>query len=183
MWAIVPPPRLAAEIDGLRHEFSSAYNAYKALKPPVHLTLFRPFKAPDGQMLLYAEDFGRSIGSCPGFRLTLSGFDFFEGGRSPVVFVNVEPSDPLASLNRRLRRQTESLLELPAGNERFHPHITIGYRDVPAAIFPQIKAAYSRRKFAAAFEVSAVHLFRHNGLQWELIRSMDLRRDAAMLNR
>jgi len=174
MWAVVPPSPIAEEIDALRHEFSAAYNAYKALKPPVHLTLYKPFRAPEMRLMQHINEFEALLSSLPPFTLTLHGFDFFEHQKSPVVFIGVQPNDMLDELNWRLCRQTIALLDLPAGNTRFHPHFTIGYRDVSPRLFPQVKEAYGLRPYDATFDVSSISLFRHNGLSWELIRTICL---------
>ena len=40
--AILPPKDLSEQIDDIRQELSDRYKIFAALKPPVHITLFRP---------------------------------------------------------------------------------------------------------------------------------------------
>ena len=48
MFAIMPPEAETNEISKERQMFAENYNCFKALKPPVHITLYEPFKTePD----------------------------------------------------------------------------------------------------------------------------------------
>ena len=44
MFALMPPPALTQRIEDERRNFAEDYKAIKALKPPVHITLYEPFK-------------------------------------------------------------------------------------------------------------------------------------------
>jgi 2'-5' RNA ligase len=169
MWAIVPPPDLVRRIDAARKEFSEAFQCYKALKPPVHLTLFMPFKTTDETLQQHIDSFKSWLSCQPAFSISLKNFAFFERLRSPVVFIDVAPNADLKEFNLRLSNRIVQAFGLEMGRTDFHPHFTIGYRDVPPAIFPEIKRLYSRRSFSALIDVNSIVLFRHNGLVWELI--------------
>jgi 2'-5' RNA ligase len=174
MWAVAPPPDIAWEIDAIRKEFSVTFQCYKALRPPVHLTLYQPFRAPDAMVGRHISALGAWIGAQPAFALVLRDFGFFERLRSPVVFIDVLPSGALQALNSGLSRRTASTFGLEPGRSAFHPHFTIGYRDISPLVFPEVKKAYSKRPFSAAFDVSYICLFRHSGLKWELLHFFDL---------
>ena len=175
LWAIVPPPDLAQRIDGIRKEFSVNFQCFKGLRPPVHLTLFAPYKAAIADVEAEIDAFRIWISQQPSFALELKNFSFFVHGRSPVVFIDVIANGELAALNAGITRKTQALFDLPgSGKQRFHPHITIGYRDIPKEIFPQIKEAFGQRPFHAKFDVNHVCLFRHNRIKWELKHELPL---------
>lgn len=168
LWAIVPPPELTERIEEERKEFSQNFHCIKALRPPVHITLYQPFRASVADVEAALPELRTWIAMQPVFPVVAKGFGFFDR-RQPVVFIDVEPNDAMTALNSGIARASQRLFDLPeAVRQGFHPHFTIGYRDVPKDIFPAIKKAYSRRSFYAAFAASEVSLFRHNGQRWEL---------------
>jgi len=174
MWAIVPPADLDRRIDAVRKEFSERFQCYRALKPPVHLTLYMPFKTMDEALNHHINSFKSWLSNQPAFSLCLKNFSFFERAKSPVVFIDVAPNAVLKKFNTRLSSHIVQLFGLEGGRTDFHPHFTIGYRDVSPEIFPEIKKIYSRRSFNATFDVNSVCLFRHNGIKWELIQECPL---------
>ena len=174
LWAVVPPPGPEQQIDQIRKEFSEQYGAVAALKPPVHLTLYKPFSVPVAEVKKHLEKLRRLIATHPCFSLELKNFGFFEH-QSPVAFIDVAESPELSTLNDLLCAETIRLFGLQdKGRQLFHPHFTIGYRDIPGQRFPEIKRSYSARTFSAAFEVKQICLFRHNGKIWELQHELPL---------
>ena len=59
LWAIVPPPDMAQQIDDLRKEFSVNFQCFKALKPPVHCTLYTLFKSTIAEVQAQIEPLGK----------------------------------------------------------------------------------------------------------------------------
>ncbi len=166
--ALVPPPDVAKRIDDLRHEFSANFSAFKALKPPVHLTLFTVLKLPAADMAYHIDKLRRAIAPLPSFPVALKNFGFFEKSK-PVVFIDVIKSEALKHLNTVVTRETKKLFGLgpvEVGQQTFNPHITIGYRDIPPEVFPQVKQAYRNRPFSAGFIANGVNVFRHDGRMW-----------------
>lgn len=167
--AIVPPLELEQKIDAIRREFSESFQCYKALRPPVHLTLYKPFNQSDEKVAEHIDTFRREISGLSPFIIELDGFGFFEKRKSPVVFIEVVNHAALAALNAFLTEKTKAIFGLSdqPSDSRFHPHFTIAYRDVSPGSIPAIKQSYGGRSFHASFEVRQVTLFRHNGQRWE----------------
>jgi len=175
LWAIVPPPPIEEQIDAIRKEFAESYGAVAALKPPVHVTLYKPFSVPVPEVKKHIEKLKRWAATQPSFTLELKNFGFFENPRSPVAFIDVIEHPDLESLNTALTEETKQLFELvDKTRQQFHPHFTIGYRDLSPQIFPEVKRAYSQRPFTATFDVKHLSLFRHNGKKWELRHELPL---------
>lgn len=165
--ALVPPPDTSARIDELRTEFAANYNCVAALKQPVHLTLYEPFRLPDADMEAQLDKLRRSVATHDSFRLELKNFNFFENAKSPVIYIDVVPNADLKTLKTGIVRVTDELFGFESlSRKTFHPHFTIGYRDISPEVFPQVKEAYRRRTYSAVFKVDHVVVFRHNQRKW-----------------
>ena len=51
----------------------------------------------------------------------------------------------------------------------YHPHITIGYKDIPAGIFKEAEALYLQKELNALFNVDGAYLWKHDGKKWEIV--------------
>jgi 2'-5' RNA ligase len=174
LWAVVPPPDLEQQIDAIRKEFSANFNAVAALKPPVHITLYKPFSVPVPDVRKHIEKLRRWVGIQPSFHIELKNFGFFEQ-KSPVAFIDVVANAELSDLNTGIASETKKLFGLEdRSRQQFHPHFTIGYKDISPEVFPEVKRAYNRRPFHAGFDVKHLALFRHNGKKWELQHELPL---------
>lgn len=171
LFALMPPTELSAKIDALRCDVAETYNCRKALKPPVHITLYTVFEAAreEEQKLTSLHEWASYQQP---IEVQLQDFGFFEKGRHPVLFVDVVKNPALRAFNIALVAQVKKLLpELIGVNTRdFHPHFTLAYRDTSLEIFPAMKAEYSRRKFSAEFIADSFYLWRHNTRNWEVIQ-------------
>jgi 2'-5' RNA ligase len=175
LWAVVPPSALAEQIDGIRKEFSENFQCFRALKPPVHVTLYKPFKLPDADMEYHIARLRHLVSIQTAFTMELKNFSFFENSRTPVLLIDVLPNEHLKALNTAITRETKKLFAIEdLSKDRFHPHFTIGYRDVTPEIFPQVKQAYRSRPFTASFEAAHVTLFRHSGTNWQVKHELPL---------
>ena len=177
MFAIVPPGDLSKKIDDLKKQFASNFDTLKALKVPVHITLYPPFKATadmeEKVKQLEPWTINQDI-----FELYLKNFDFFENKKNSVVFINIEKSKELTVLHANFTKQLKKLLPFlhdPKTKTTFHPHITIAYRDVPPEKMPEIKRMYINRIFEASFIVDTIYLWKHNGKYWETITSFKMK--------
>ncbi len=176
--ALVPPLDVAKRIDDIRQEFAANFNCVKALKPPVHLTLYTLLKLHDADMDAQIGKLRNWVSVQPRFRLELKNFNFFENAKSPVVYIDVVANADLKAFNTGITRELKKLFGLEdLSKQTFRPHFTIGYRDISPEIFPQVKQAYNRRTFGAVFKVEHVVVFRHNRRQWVELHSLPLADD------
>ena len=175
MFAIMPPADLAQQIDAERRKFSEKYNCFKALKPPVHITLFEPFTLDDriDKELKGIEQWSAQQVR---FEVVLKDYAFFENHASPVVYIALLTNPALSKLHTGFvaRLTTDVAVEV-IGSKSYKPHFTIGYRDIPLDLFPKIKTDYSRRKFEAKFTVSSIFLWRHDSKNWQVYREFPLK--------
>lgn len=179
MLAIMPPAELARDIERVRQAFAEKYHCKAALKPPVHITLIPPYKAgaqTEDLLIPKLEEWGRL--QIP-FPVTLENYGVFD--RNGVVYIAVEPNDLLQLFQKDLRKKFLSLLPFPEVKKysSFHPHITIGYRDIPRDVFPVAAKDYLARSFFATFVTDRFYLWKHNGKKWEVLHSFAIGNQSA----
>lgn len=165
--ALIPDEPVYAETFSFKQEVAGKFNSKGALRSPPHITLHMPFKwraDREKELTEKLEQF-----QFDGYPLTidLDGFDFFE---PRVVFVHVVKSEILARLQKELSdfvRRELNFFNADYKDRGFHPHLTIGFRDLKKAIFPELKACYQGQIYQRQFEVSNICLLKHNGNKWE----------------
>jgi len=172
--AILPPAILAEEIDEIRREISEKYKVYAALKPPVHITLFRPLNHKESR-----EDHLLSILKPIStrhrpFRQELLNFDSFN---IQTLFLNAVKNPLLQNLQKDVAAAfTKNKIDPKEvrGSTRFHPHITVAYRDIPPEIFPVLWEEFKSRRFKRSFTVDHFSLLKHNGQKWCMLKEFPL---------
>ena len=88
MMALMPPQELTLKIEKIRQEFAAAYQCKAALKPPVHITLYPPYKEHTNHELEVKSSLSRWCAQQKNFILRINGFDAFR--KNGVLFINVE---------------------------------------------------------------------------------------------
>ena len=166
--AIVPPVEIQNEITEFKHEIANRFGSRHALNAPAHITLHMPFKWKEKKM----EQLHHVIRECNEqlnpFELTLRGFDFFE---PRVIFVKVESNVQLDLLQRTVVDNCRRTLKLDNGNYKsqgFHPHVTIGFRDLKKPMFFRAKQEFENRHYASVFTVKDIQLLQHDGKRWNI---------------
>lgn len=185
MLAIMPPEDLREKIQKERVFFAERYNCVKALKPPVHITIYEPFKE-EHDLVQRIAPLQKWANSIEPFIISINNYGFFENPKSPVAFIHVIKDEPITQLRTALLKELKKYVEedepeyvnnkpVPkAKPQPFNPHFTIGYRDVPPELLPTIKQDYLRRQFKGSFMCDAIHLWRHNGTNWQTAHTFQL---------
>lgn len=165
--AILPPQPLSEQVDTVRKECAAQFDVKAALKPPVHITLFRPFFIEAEREAQLIKLLSPITYNHKPFEIVLENFDTFN---SRVVFIRVLKNEALGNLQREISRiynQNKIDPKEVKRNTVFHPHITIAYRDIPAAVFPALWAAYKNKKFKRVFTADHFSLLKHDGKKWQ----------------
>ena len=169
--ALLPPPDLSAQIDEIRKECSEKFKVYKALRPPVHITLYRPVYMEESfekRFSLLMKTVGYSVKP---FIQELENFDEFN---SQVVYIKALKNTGLLELRQLIvsvfRKHRIDPKE-STGSLSFLPHITIAYRDVLPEVFPLIWAEYKGRKFKKKFSADHFTLLKHDQKQWNVLEN------------
>ncbi len=169
--ALVPPAEIQENITQFKNEIAEKYGSSHALKSPPHITLHMPFRWKDKRTQeLY--DFVNSINhDLRPFEIQLKDFDFFE---PRVVFVNVIENQTLENLQKEVTSRARKELKLDNANYRnraFHPHVTIGFRDLKKPAFYEARKEFEERRFSEVFRVREIALLKHDGEKWEVVYS------------
>lgn len=167
--AIVPPKDVQEEITALKHEIAEKYGSKHALRSPPHITLHMPFKWKDKQYEELVEVIKTLNQDLDSFEIRLKDFDFFE---PRVVFVNVVENEKLNQLQKEVVDVCRKQLKLDNANYKnrpFHPHVTIGFRDLKKRMFYEVKKEFERRAVSFAFRVAEITLLKHDGKKWNVV--------------
>jgi 2'-5' RNA ligase len=57
---------------------------------------------------------------------------------------------------------------------KFHPHVTVAYRDLSFEMFKQAWEEYRHKSFHASFRADAVYLLQHDSRKWNIISTHHL---------
>jgi 2'-5' RNA ligase len=173
MFAIVPPPDLEKQIRFEQKRCSERYGTEEALKRPVHITLYEPFKAGIETETQF-EVFHKWAAKEKPFRIDLEGFGFFEHPATPVVFIAPTKNNTLSVFRKGFVKQLKNYVDPPPVRRAYKPHFTIAYRDLAPEKFPAVLTEYSKRPFRGSFSVDSIFLWKHDGKRWHISREYHL---------
>lgn len=172
--AISPPAELSEQIDDIRKELSERYNIYAALKPPVHITLYRPLhidQSYESTLIKLLRPIG--LNHYP-FTQELLNFGSFN---IQTLFIAAVKNPTLSALQKDVAAVFNKNKIDPKevkGNTSFHPHVTVAYRDISPGIFPEIWEELKNRKFKRSFPVDHFTLLKHDGRKWQVFKEFVL---------
>lgn len=179
--AILPPADLSEEIDEIRKELSVKYQVFAALKPPVHITLYRPLDV-ESKLENYLINLLKPIGNLhKPFVQELENFDSFN---NKTLFVHCLKQPLLNNLQKDISTVIyKNQIDVPEvkSNSSFHPHITIAYRDVKPEVFIPLWDEFKNRKLKRRFTVDRFTLLKHDGKKWQPIEHFSLSKQDELL--
>lgn len=179
MVAIMPPAVLSSTIHEKRVDFSKKYSYVAALKPPVHITLFEPFLIRESDVPLFEENLNKIqkwAEHQQAFDINLLNYNFFNNREHPVVYIDVVKNTFLKQLHSGFLRQLRKFVSLDhPSSPSYKPHITIGYRDIPAKTFSSIKADYRQQAFSGSFNCGSIYLWKHDRKNWQIEREFQFK--------
>jgi len=172
--AILPPHELAQEIHQIRLHCAAKFGVLKALKPPVHISIYRPFRLEQE----FEDNFILMIQSALKeqeiFNQEIENFEAFH--THAIVLKALLNPCILEIYNIISTIMTEKGIDKhPQDNFPFRPHLTIAYRDIKPEVFPLIWEDYKNKKFNAIFKADHLCLLKHDGDQWLVIKNYPFR--------
>ena len=177
--AIIPPKEVCDEITDLKKDVAARFESKAALRIIPHITLKAPFQLPASDRDSVLDWFQTRVISVSPFVQELKNFGSFKNGRTPVMFVKPVMNDGLHQLQKEVLQNFAnhfSAQQIMKSETDFHPHITIGYRDLRRSMFKQAWAEYRLKQYSATFTVTGFHLLQHDGHVWNSISNFSLRR-------
>ena len=179
--AILPPPDLSEEIDDIRKELSEKYQVFAALKPPVHITLYRPLDVESKLESHLIKLLKPVSGLHKPFVQELENFDSFN---NKTLFVHCIKQPLLNRLQQDIAAVIyKNKIDVPdvKSNNSFHPHITLAYRDVKPEVFIPLWDEFKNRKFKRRFTVDHFTLLKHDGKKWHPLEHFPLNKSEELL--
>lgn len=171
--AIVPDEPLRSEITQLKEWMHKEFGSKAALRSPPHITLHMPFKwKPDKEKALV--DSLTLLGEqLHPFEVKLSNYSCFE---PRVIYVDVVESEGLYKAKEEVMELSRKIwkLQVPRDMRGFHPHITIGFRDLKKPMFYKAWEQIKDKPFEASFDANALTLLKHNGKNWDEFQKFPL---------
>jgi 2'-5' RNA ligase len=168
--ALVPPSPLYDDAWRLKNYFRAQYNSKASLNSPPHITLHMPFRwkeAKECELVDALQVFSRGREA---FKIHLHNFSAFP---PRVIFIDIVQNDSLTQLYRELHRFCKRELNLfnaAYKDQRFHPHLTLAFRDLKKPLFFKAWEEFQARTFSAHFNVEKFMLLKHNGKIWEIFK-------------
>jgi 2'-5' RNA ligase len=167
-FALLLPFNVAAEADEVKREFAEKYESTRALRSPSHLTIIPPFFANDEFERSIEDKVEKFSKNFEPFNISLNGFGEFN---NKVIFIEVEKNEQLQLFYKAFTAFFTGLgFELTSMNKFFHPHITVAFRDLTEANFKKAWPQFQTREFKNAFSASSIHLLRHKGEMWNVVK-------------
>ena len=167
--AILPPPDVSLKIDTIRKECAEKFGVVKALRPPVHITLYKPVWMEESREPELKAQLKEITTDRTPFRQKVRNFGKF--GKN-VVYINAINNPGLDQLHNviwKTIRQMNLDPKSPDLPTSFHPHFTIAYRDVSPELFEQIWSFYQQQVFEADFIADRFSVLKHDGKKWNLL--------------
>lgn len=167
--AILPPQELSLLIDNVRKECSKKFGVFKALRPPVHITLLFLLDKDDSSEAQLVKSL-EAVRNFKPFTQKLENYDAFTGNE--VVFIKALVNKEITSLYRNIKKIVGAASK--DLKSQISPHITIAYRDLKDK-FPAIHEHYKNEKFEASFQVDHFTLLKHDRIQWNILKEYHAR--------
>lgn len=170
--ALVPPAPFRQEAYALKEHFRDQYGSKASLNSPPHITLYPPFNLQKSEEHFIAALQQKSRLFSP-FEVRLNGFDAFP---PRVIFINVEPSVHLRQLQQEINDLVPGFSEKEkkerVEERRFHPHMTVAFRDLSRSAFKEAWAKYKGEPLQYQWTAENLTLLRHNGRYWDELKQL-----------
>lgn len=173
--AIIPPQQVCDAIIPVKLDFKERFNSRHALRLVPHITLKAPFSSPEHHTV--TDWFSNIPAGVSPFAQELKNFNCFANKRNPVIFIEPVLNEALKQLQRNIVLDFKKhfpAVPAPQNEVSFHPHMTVGYRDLSYENFGMAWNEYREKKFEATFMVENFCLLQHNRKQWNIITTCAL---------
>jgi 2'-5' RNA ligase len=165
--ALIPPPPIIDDVLLFKHYFKEKYNSKAALNSPPHVTLQMPFLWPDSKIEILVKTLDDFAQGRQAITIDLNDFGCFA---PHTIFLSVNPNPQLQQLESDLKKCCLANLNLPTAHideKKFHPHLTLAFRDLKKEEFATAWAEFKHRNYRSSFKVSSLVLLRHNDEVWQ----------------
>lgn len=163
--ALVPPPEILQKAHEIKEQLRNQFGIKYALKSPPHITLKMPFNYNEAKEELLISKLGQHLKDQEIFSVKIVGVGTF-GNR--VVFLSIEKSADLELLQTKLKLYCKQELHLvdELSDRNFHPHMTVAFKDLKPAQFPEVLAKVRQLSFITEFSAENLILLKSVEGRW-----------------
>ena len=167
--AIVAPEPVQSEVTEMKQLARELFGSGHALNSPAHITIIPPFYATPDQIDALAADMENYLRTQNLPPVRLDGFDHF-GNR--VIYVDVLPDPRWNRIQRDLFALFKKHFPGYRKPNRFHPHMTIAFRDLDPAVFDDAWNYFNAGDYEAVFPVDNLQILQHRNKRWHPYRTV-----------
>ena len=163
--AIIPDPEIGDEVRAFQKYVSENFESHRALRAPPHITLIPPFKWRLDDISKLESEMEVFVKTQHVVKIQLNNFSAFP---PRVIYVGVEENIKLNNLQGDLKHFLLSKLEIKSDRpeRRFHPHMTVAFRDLRKNTFPKAWTHFSELTYQRVFVARQIVLLQHSGARW-----------------
>ena len=163
--ALVIDGSLGDQITALKEEMSDRFDSRRARNSPPHITLIPPFTMANEKMeKSLVPDLREFVSNLTRIQLQLTRFEAF---KPRVIFVALAKDPDLYEQQSQLYGYlAKKYIEISPANRPFHPHITIGFRDLAPERFKEAWEHFSQKTIDESFLFEKITVLRHSVSQW-----------------
>lgn len=162
--ALIPENPVQDEIMRFKNTAKINFRSSKSLNSPAHITIIPPFSFPENNQQQIENDLEMAVVNQSSFTLNIKGFGHF-GNR--VIFVNVMGNDIVTHLYSEVYKVFRLYLdEKNIKNERFHPHITVAFKDLMPEMFEEAWEYFSEKSYEREAVIDGITLLKHENKRW-----------------
>ncbi len=166
--AIVPPANVCEIITAVKKRFSIHHQSSRALKSPSHITLRPPFKMFKEREEELSNSLTTFANDHKSFNVDLNGYGHF---RKDVIYIKPSENDLLNKAYSDLQQHLalKNCFPISPPYPKFHPHITVAYRDLSAKAFDEAWKVFEHEFFKYSFTAGSIYLLKHIKQKWDVI--------------
>lgn len=162
--ALIPENPVQDEIMKFKNLAKINFRSSKSLNSPAHITIIPPFSFPENYQQQIENDLEMSVTNHSPFSIKVQGFGHF-GNR--VIFANVIGDDKVSQLYSKVYKIFKSYLDHKnIKNDRFHPHITIAFKDLVPEMFEEAWDYFSDLTYKREVLIDGITLLKHENKMW-----------------
>lgn len=172
--AFIPPSPVFEQVMALKEHFRDNYGAKAALNSPPHITLHMPFRFREDREKHLMAKLAAFVRTHEPLRVCLDNYSSFP---PRVIFVAVAESEALNAFQKELERfcrRELNLFNANHGDEPYHPHVTLAFRDLRKSMYTASWAEFKDREYKAEFMADRIALLKHDGKKWQVRREFTL---------
>lgn len=158
-------------ITEMKTQAKEKFDSSHALNSPAHITLLPPFFYDKPKLYTVVKEIEEIVIGFKSFELNINGIGKF-GKR--VIFVSIEENQNLDKIYFELIAKYAYLYSDKKNDQKFHPHITIAFKDLRIEYFNSAWEYFSSKQVKGTVNVNELSLLIYQNKKWEIAEKFKL---------